>query len=367
MSASLFWPLIQLSYFIETQSSINYSLEKLSKITWADSDMKSRIIGFALFFLAVINHFLIAAEFPLNQLKKIADGLNIEGGTIYQRYLRQGQIWANLCIVLDRPFEDGVEWQELKNSNNFPLKEAVVLDYNESQVNFTYATVMHYYITHAHQILDKPTNQIAKILIQVHRNTSGPRHTELLEQLLCECYPDIEKIKQTTVSLSKSKYELFSYFFPNMNVQVDYCYGVAPENLGTQEKYNDKDIILSFSLVAGLHPEWKSGSLLIPDQHIPFYLKNVRLAIDEKYIVQNHLNQILYDLIKNQSDEVLQTINDHFYSFNPQKRRAKKLLQEDFKNATLLQVDDLFNPSQLPQTFNLDSVSPVVWGQASMS
>lgn len=33
-----------------------------------------------------------------------------------------------------QPFDDGIEWLELTNSNTFPLKEAVILDYNEPQV-----------------------------------------------------------------------------------------------------------------------------------------------------------------------------------------------------------------------------------------
>ena len=319
--------------------------------------MKNRMMRFVLFFIALMNSFVLADKIPLNQLKHIADGLNIEGGTIYQEYLRKEQIWANLCVILDRPFEDGVEWLELTHSNTFPLKEAAILDYNEAQVNLTYATVMHYYITHAHEILAKSTDQIAKILIQVHRNTSGPRHLELLEEILCQCYPDLEKIKLITPDLPKSKYELFSYFFPAINVQVDYCYGVAPENLGEQGKYKEVDIVLSFSLVAGFHPDWKSGSLLIPHQYIPFSLKNVHLAFDEQYFVQNHLNQILGDLIKNQNDDVLNTINSHFYSLNPEKLnlKAKKLHQDDFKKATLLQVDGLFNPSQLPPTFEWEN------------
>ena len=89
--------------------------------------MKNRIVGLAFFFLVVMIHFLVADEFPLDQLKQVADGLNIEGGTIYHKYLRQEQIWSNLCVVLDRTFEDGVEWQELTNSNVFPLKEKVIV------------------------------------------------------------------------------------------------------------------------------------------------------------------------------------------------------------------------------------------------
>lgn len=317
--------------------------------------MKYRTLVCVLFLLNVISRGLIADdEFHLMDLKHFADGLNIEGGTIQNKYLRQEQIWSNLCIVLDRPFEDGIEWQELTNSNTFPLKEAAILDYNEPQVNFTYATLMHYYIANAHKILAKPHNQIARILIQVHRNTSGPRHIELLEQLLCHCYPELKKIKQIREVLSK--YELFTYFFPDINVQVDYCYGADPENLGNLGKYNEVDIVLSLSLVAGLHPEWKSGSLLIPDQHIPFNLKNCTLKLDGKYFVKNHLNQILCDLIRNQNDEILNNINNHFYSLNPQKRnlKAKKLSKEDFKNAILIQADGLFNPSQLSPTFKLE-------------
>lgn len=315
--------------------------------------MKNRIVGIALFFLTIMTISLAGDEYPMDQLKQVADGLNIEGGTIYHKYLRGEQIWSNLCIVLDRPFEDGIEWQELTNSNSFPLKEAAIPDYNEAQVNFAYASIMHYYITHARQIVAKPSGQTVKILVQVHRNTSGPRHIELLEQLLCQCYPDFEKVKPTMDELSKSKYELFTYFFPHINVEVDYCYGVAPENLGVAGKYSDVDIVLSFSLVAGLHPDWKSGSLLIPNQHIPFSLKTAFLALENRYYVENHLNQILGDLINNQEDAVLQVINNCFYSLNTHKRnlKAKKLIQADFKNATLLQVDGLFNPSQLPQTF----------------
>lgn len=321
--------------------------------------MKIRIMlfTFTLIYLAMITCPLHADDdFPMNQLNQVADGLNIEGGTIYQKYLRKEQIWSNLCIIEDRPFQDGIEWQELTNSNSFSLKEASIFDYNEAQVNFAYATLMHYYISHAHQITGKHVNQIAKVLIQVHRNTSGPRHVELLEQLLHHCYPNLEGIKQTCDGLSRSKYELTSYFFPRLNVKVDFCYGSAPENLGELGRYCETDIVLSFSLVAGLHSDWKSGSLLIPNQHVPFSLKTVSVALDRRYFVQNHLNEALLDIIRDQDDAVLQTINNSFYSLNPQKQslQAKKLTLDDFKNATLLQVDGVFNPSRLPPTFKID-------------
>ena len=76
-------------------------------------------------------------EYPLEDLKNVADGLNIEGGSVCN-YLGEGQLWANLCVVLDRPFADGMEWQEITALNSFPLKETSILSYNEAQVNLAY-------------------------------------------------------------------------------------------------------------------------------------------------------------------------------------------------------------------------------------
>lgn len=316
--------------------------------------MKNWIARFVIFLFLSINHSLEANDFPLNYLKFFADGLNIEGGVIPQKYLRKEQIWANLCVILDRPFEDGVEWQELTNLNTFPLKEATILDYNEAQVNFAYATIMHYYMTYAHQIVNKSEDQVAKILIQVHRNTSGPNQLELLKNLILRCYPHFQGVKQQRVD--SSKYELYTYFFPTINVEINFCYGTAPENLGEMKKYEEFDIILSFSLVAGLNPAWKSGSLLVSNHYIPFSLKQLNLFPKEEYFIRNHLKEVLPDLIENQSKEVLKLITQQFGSLNSNKShmQAKPLTLEDFKEATLLQVDGLFNPSQLPPNFQLE-------------
>src|SRR5690349_10394666 len=147
--------------------------------------MNGKCFYISVFLLIVF--FLEAKKCSIEDLRFVADGLNIEGGSISRKYLREGQIWANLCVILDRPFVDGVEWEQLTNSNIFPLKEASILSYNEAQVNLTYALILQYYLTHAHKIVNKADRETVRILIQVHRNTSGPRHVELLEQLLCEC------------------------------------------------------------------------------------------------------------------------------------------------------------------------------------
>lgn len=268
-----------------------------------------------------------SAEYPLNQLKNFADGLNDEGGTIYQKYLHEGQIYANICVVLDRPFEDGMEWLELNASNIYPLKEASILEYNETQVNLAYVSILHYYITHAQELTGCAQ---PKILVQVHRNSSGPHHVALLKRLLDQCYPE----DANTISL-------------------EFCYGADPHVFGKLGKYCDADIVLSFSLVAGFNPDWGPGTLLIPHEHIPFYLDNCFLDLENKYLVENHLSQIVKEIIQTQNEKVLSTINSEFNSLNPQKSHltAKELLAEDFKIATLLHADGRFNPSQLNENY----------------
>lgn len=147
----------------------------------------------------------------------------------------------------------------------------------------------------------------------------------------------------------------------NLNIEIKFCYGTAPENLGEMGKYQKVDIVLSFSLVAGLHANWKSGSLLIPDHFIPFSLGQVILSPSKQYWSRNHLRDALLDVIGSQSAEVLTMVNEQFGSFNPQKNhlKARTLLMEDFKEAVLLQVDGLFNPSRLPSHFNLESVGHI--------
>ncbi len=168
-----------------------------------------------------------------------------------------------------------------------------------------------------------------------------------------ECYSQDQGIKQKYAS--SSNFELFSYYYPTDNVEVSFCYGVAPENLGEIGRYKETDIVLSFSLVAGLHPEWKSGSLFIPKRHIPFSLNEVTLDLETGYLIYNHLEKALPEIVKQQDADVIKIINEEFASLNQQKQdlKAVKLSERDFKEATLLQADGIFNPSQLPPKFNL--------------
>lgn len=81
-------------------------------------------------FICLIPTLVAGHVHPLKDLYQFGDALNIEGGTIAHEYLTDKQLWSNICVVLDRPFEDGAEWQEITEANTFPLKESSLSDYN---------------------------------------------------------------------------------------------------------------------------------------------------------------------------------------------------------------------------------------------
>lgn len=151
------------------------------------------------------------------------------------------------------------------------------------------------------------------------------------------------------------KNECFSYFFPDVNVNVRFCFGVKSDHFLDQGIYKDADIVLSYSLVAGFNREWKSGSLLLPKQWTPFPLEKMCLYPNKSYCCRNHLLEVLDDILLTQTDELINCINNEFRSPNICKQQtAQKLMRSDFKNANLLQVDGMFNPSKLPESFNVD-------------
>lgn len=303
-------------------------------------------------FMAFLSLLQSNQELPLHQLSNFGDGLNIEGGTIAKDYLKGKQIWANLCVALDCPFQDNVDWNQITEFNQFPLKEASIMSYNEAKVNLAYALVLNYYLTFAHDLANKTADQEVKIIVQVHRNTSGPCHLDLLKRLLHRSNPQLTKIKFK--AMGDFKRELFSYKISEKNVELAFCYGNLPEFLGKAGKYENADIVISFSLVAGLNPEWESGSLLIPVKWIPLYLKSMELDLPGSYSVQNHLALVLDDMLSHQDEKQIAIIRNEFDSLNPLKSHPlEKLAAQDFKKATLLQVDGMFNPIDLGSKFYL--------------
>lgn len=280
-------------------------------------------------------------EIDLNQLGSYVDALNIEGNRIPREHLEKDQLWMNLCIVLDCPFTDGVEISEISENNHYSLKESNLLEYNEPQVNLTYACLMKYLIMKSHE---KPV----KIVVHIHRNKSAYPQIDLIEDLMRAAMPEltIEKIiEETDIS-----HYICSFFVPEKNVTLQFrnCY-----NHDSYGGYEGCILVVSLSLVAGLHPDLKAGDLLVPNQVVPFDLETMTLYPDQITDAENHLWEALPEVIAVQDEDMIQSINDSFRSPNPEKSNqlAVPLSMEQFQQASLAQIDGTFNPSQLPKTF----------------
>lgn len=281
-------------------------------------------------------------EYSLKDLHHFADGLNDEGGTLEQ-YLKDHQVWTNLCAVLDRPYEDGIEFDDLtkrKNEMGYQMKEQAIPYFNERQANLAYAMVMHYYISHAHAIAKKKSHESVTIHIHTFRKSDGPSHLQLLKNMLEIIDPDLH-LRQ--------------------NITILFSYGIVPNiyhNKEALERFRNADIILTFSVILGMNKEWPSGTLLIPNKWIPFSAQKLELYCDKAYHGRNHLAESIRDLIASETNQdVVQRINTVYHSMNTEKKdqKARALTEDDFKQATLIELNGFkFNPSKMVNhTFQL--------------
>ncbi|CRX37932.1 hypothetical protein [Estrella lausannensis] len=273
---------------------------------------------------------------PLAEVWHYGDALNIEAGLIPKRHLREGQIWANLCFVLDRPFFDGVELKEITKKNSYPLKETNILAFNEHKAALATALTLKYYITEGHRLAACGREESARVVVQVHRNSTGQAHLNLLRKLL-----ELMELKADETALTERGESLT---FLEHQVILELRFGVLPS------AFEGAHIVISIGMAAGLHPEWKSGTVLMPYRFIPFDIHSMALLPSLSYEVKNHLCEALDAILAKQDPQLIEQINKGFASLNPAKinEQTKPLTKEDFHDARLLQVNGLFNPSEMP-------------------
>ena len=190
-----------------------------------------------------------AKSLALRDLNLYGDGLNIEGGIIPRYALGENQIWANICFVLDRPLLNRLDLDEITKENPYRLKEASLPNYNEPQAALVQALILKYYIENAHRICGIEEENLAHIIVQVHRNSSGPSHLDLLENFIKGF---LQKHQPTLIS---------SRVYQLGNCILELRHGYASNDLND---YEGADVVISISLVAGLHEDWDSGTALIP-------------------------------------------------------------------------------------------------------
>ncbi len=282
-----------------------------------------------------------ALPVSVSNLYQYADALNIEGGIIPSQKKFPNQIWANLAIVLDRPTITGETLDAISNKNNYKLKEASILEYDEHKVNLAYSAVLDYYINNTRRLSKKNNVQIPKLVIYIHRLSSAPAHLNLIEKLLSPYIKSQALVKLPACNPNPNY--LSSYFYKKNDILVEFRKGYQGKYLSQDRK---TDVILSLSLAAGLNPNLSSGSLLVPEYFIPYKVQNSDVKINKKYHIDNHLKKALINVINNHS-EALKNKLRHVVSENKQKINfTNEILKlSDFHNVTLLEADGMFYPN----------------------
>lgn len=275
----------------------------------------------------------------LSHLSHYGDGLNIEGGLIAKDQKKEHQVWANIGFILDRPLIEKRDLDEITKENTYLLKESSLLEYNEPQVAMIQALVIKYYIENGHLITNKNRDEPVRMVINVHRNRSGPAHIELLERLFQVCFTDLKKIDYRKYATKK--------------MVITLSYGTLVD---FSDEFEDADIILSLSLFSGLNQAWSAGTALLPETFIPFDLHSMHLLFSDSSPSQNHLLEVIEKVLALQTALLITQVNEEFFSPNRKKRMLKAhwIQKEEIKEATILQANGMFYPKHMRNTFEVN-------------
>lgn len=294
----------------------------------------------------IVSHLLIsqvvmASHVSVLELSSHADALNIEGGIIPSQELKKDQIWSNLAVVLDRPIVTKETLKEITAKNPFSLKEASILSFDEHKVNIAYAAILNYYLLQGRSILNKLSTDEVNIVFQIHRNSSAKKHLDLLLKILEPWLSSNQLVKQEADNQLPN--HLATYYFKPTNSTIEFRKGFSRKDLSS---YENVDIVVSFSMVAGLQTSQDSGTLLIPQHFIPYEVDSSELHFSEKFSARNHLKEVLNEVLSVQSDVLLEHVHT-IDSENPLKTKSGslRLTENDFYEATILQADGYFYPS----------------------
>jgi hypothetical protein len=262
----------------------------------------------------------------VSTLDTIAFGLNIEGGDPYRRLQHDCKdkpfIWANLILVLDRPLVDNVVFDEIWNDNRFPLLENRIDNLNEHHFMAAFLMIIQYYITHAHKLLNKKSNQNVKITIHLHQDPSRIPLCDIINKHLCMLMN-----------------------VPN-NIELEYLTDTPIYNK-TTTNYAETDILISLSQCAGLSLEHIPGTLYVANKFIPYDVNTSMVNTLQKYRVVNDLVFRIGRMLKSEYNiKSVEYVNQNYKSNNPGKinNKAHVLTSNDFIDTTILQLDGLWNP-----------------------
>lgn len=271
-------------------------------------------------------------------LYKIAPGLNIEGGLPYLDMIKDPKIWVNLVLVLDRPLVDGVvfdEMLELLNSGNieYSILENTVENLNEHQFLAVYLMIIGYYIEMSINNIKLETRQ-PKLIVHIHQD-GNLKSCQILRDLIKK-YVD----------------NMMIHFDMRANIEYEvdkYTY------ITTKHKY-DCDVLISLSQCAGLDPKLEPGALIVPNEFIPFSIKDNVINIDKTYKVTNDLRDSIGNILNSKYYKyAVEYIDSNYLSSKLSKNGKYKaeVKLENFSFGSILQVNDLWNPTDQNKTVDV--------------
>ena len=266
----------------------------------------------------------------LNDLYKIAPGLNIEGGFPYMDLKKNKNCqtkWVNLILVLDRPLIDNIVFDDIFANNKYPLLESAIDNLNEHHFLAAYLMIIAYYIENGRQLLKKNPTDNLKITIHIHQDVS--------------CKPLIKLLKNYIA-------QILNFFGTDMNnIELEFRSDFL-NYIAAEYTYDNTDILISLSQCAGLDLILEPGALIIPRQFIPYDIDSSTIKMSASYEVENDLPNRLDLILKSKFHRYsVYFVNENYCSENPNKNnfRANIFTTKDFHESNILQVNKLWNPT----------------------
>lgn len=253
---------------------------------------------------------------------------NIEGGLPALKLQKNNtkSLWANLVVILDRPWED-ITFDELfrqVEEKKYKMLENGINCLNEHKFLIAYMSIILYYLNNGHKLLNLEKNKLLHIKIHLHQDKRFNKILQLIELYLIQLHDHIKNPFRVTYASDNWTY------------------------MTTDEKYDDTDILLSFSQCVGLDSKLVPGTLIVPNEFIPFDIQNNKIHICDKYNVVNDLIEKLPMIFESKYVSIATDhINSKYVSDNESKKNhiGTIINEHDFIVTPVLQLNGLWNPT----------------------
>jgi hypothetical protein len=276
-------------------------------------------------------------NFPIEDLDKYADGVQLEGGYVFKEKLTPNQKYANVSVVWDLPFK-GLEATEAFSHGKEKFRESRLENFNEHQVINLISNLILYYLKQLE------TNQKCVFIFYVGKKTALNLF-EVVERVIRKYDVElkIEKDENSGIrigSISDKKGHSMEF--------------IAHYSWISSKVFKDASYVVGFSYNGGFNKAYNSGDIVIPTKFIDIAKgrKFSLLFLKGKYEIKNDFQDNLPKFLKSQDPKLVEILNGEFKSENPLKasHKAKIFEEKDFnQKRTLLGTWDIFEPTLWPK------------------